>query len=57
MKLPIEPRKRMVFVVHAPEVPPIDMPALVDPTGVYCLQEEAGNTFICGKLPTKVCSF
>ncbi|KHN87226.1 FAD-dependent oxidoreductase domain-containing protein 1 [Toxocara canis] len=53
VKLPVEPRKRMVFMVYAPDVPPIDMPALVDPSGVYCLQEEAGNTFICGKLPTK----
>ncbi|VDK27265.1 unnamed protein product, partial [Anisakis simplex] len=52
--LPIEARKRMLFVVHAPDVPPIDMPALVDPSGVYCLQEDAGNTFICGKIPSKV---
>ncbi|MCP9264937.1 FAD-dependent oxidoreductase domain-containing protein 1 [Dirofilaria immitis] len=53
VKLPVVARKRMMFVVHAPDVPPLDMPALVDPSGVYCLVEEVGNTFICGKIPSK----
>lgn len=54
VKIPVVARKRMVFVVHAPDVPALDMPALVDPSGVYCLMEEIGNTFICGKIPSKV---
>uniref|UniRef100_A0A915Q506 FAD-dependent oxidoreductase domain-containing protein 1 n=1 Tax=Setaria digitata TaxID=48799 RepID=A0A915Q506_9BILA len=53
VKIPVVARKRMVFVVHAPDVPALDMPAIVDPSGVYCLMEEVGNTFICGKIPTK----
>lgn len=54
VKLPIVARKRMIFVVHVPDVPALDMPALFDPTGVYCFMEEIGNTFICGKIPSKV---
>ncbi|VDK57189.1 unnamed protein product [Gongylonema pulchrum] len=54
VELPVRARKRMVFVVHAPDVPALDMPALFDPSGVYCLMEEVGNTFICGKIPSKV---
>ncbi|VDN22133.1 unnamed protein product [Gongylonema pulchrum] len=53
VELPVRARKRMVFVVHAPDVPALDMPALFDPSGVYCLMEEVGNTFICGKIPSK----
>lgn len=54
VKIPVVARKRMLFVVHAPDVPALDMPAIVDPSGVYCLMEEVGNTFICGKIPSKV---
>lgn len=54
VKLPVVPRKRMAFVVHAPDAPALEMPALSDPTGVFCLQEEAGSTFICGKIPTSL---
>ncbi|TKR81396.1 hypothetical protein L596_015270 [Steinernema carpocapsae] len=51
--VPIVPRKRMTFVVNVPDAPGIDMPALVDPSGVYCRPESAGHNFICGKHPTK----
>lgn len=44
----------MYFVIYVPDAPPVDMPALIDPSGVYCFQEEIGNTYICGKNPTKV---
>lgn len=54
VQIPVVARKRMMFVVHVPDVPALDMPALVDPSGVYCLMEEIGNTFICGKIPSKV---
>ncbi|VDN08296.1 unnamed protein product [Thelazia callipaeda] len=53
VKLPVVARKRMVFAVHAPDVPALDMPALVDPSGVYCIMEDVGNTFICGKIPNE----
>ncbi len=46
--LPVEPRKRFVFVVHCREtVAP--MPLLVDTTGVYVRPE--GEYFICGVSP------
>ncbi|KAK0404837.1 hypothetical protein QR680_017657 [Steinernema hermaphroditum] len=51
--IPIVPRKRMAFIVNAPDVPAIDMPALVDPSGVYCRPDSVGHNFVCGKHPTK----
>uniref|UniRef100_A0A158R5J2 FAD-dependent oxidoreductase domain-containing protein 1 n=1 Tax=Syphacia muris TaxID=451379 RepID=A0A158R5J2_9BILA len=51
VKLPVVPRKRTAYVIHAPEAPALGLPAFVDPSGVFCIQEEAGNTFICGKTP------
>uniref|UniRef100_A0A914W269 FAD-dependent oxidoreductase domain-containing protein 1 n=1 Tax=Plectus sambesii TaxID=2011161 RepID=A0A914W269_9BILA len=50
--LPVEPRKRYVYVVHVPDGPAIDMPFLIDPSGVYCRQEDVGHTYICGSSPT-----
>lgn len=54
VQLPVEARKRMVYVVHAPDVPALEMPILHDPSGVYCMLEDVGNVFICGKVPTEV---
>ena len=48
LKLPVEPRKRCVFVVACrAELP--GMPLLVDTTGVWARPE--GNGFICGVSP------
>ncbi|VDD87417.1 unnamed protein product [Enterobius vermicularis] len=49
--IPVASRKRTAYVIHAPDAPSLGMPAFVDPSGVFCLQEEAGNIFICGKTP------
>ncbi|KAK7496987.1 hypothetical protein BaRGS_00011723 [Batillaria attramentaria] len=51
--LPVEPRKRFVYVVHCPDGPGLDTPFLVDPTGVYFRREGFGGYFLCGASPEK----
>uniref|UniRef100_A0A915EPK4 FAD-dependent oxidoreductase domain-containing protein 1 n=1 Tax=Ditylenchus dipsaci TaxID=166011 RepID=A0A915EPK4_9BILA len=51
--LPIVCRRRTNYVIHAPEVPALQMPALVDTSGVFCRPEGVGFNYICGKNPTK----
>lgn len=46
-------RKRYVYVVHCPEGPGLDMPFLIDPSGVWCRREGLGHTYLCGRSPTK----
>ena len=46
--LPVEPRKRTVFVFSA-ATPPQHLPMVIDPSGVYVRPE--GQVFICGTSP------
>ena len=49
--IPVEPRKRYVYVFHAPDGPSIDCPMLVDPCGAYFRREGFGGNYICGISP------
>ncbi|KAK8772141.1 FAD-dependent oxidoreductase domain-containing protein 1-like [Amblyomma americanum] len=49
--LPLEPRKRYVYVVHCPDGPGLNFPLVVAPDGVYCRREGLGGHFVCGKSP------
>ena len=42
--LPVEKRKRYVYVPHCPEGPGMDCPLVIDPTGVYFRSVAAGNS-------------
>ena len=41
--LPVEKRKRYVYVPHCPEGPGMDCPLVIDPTGVYFRSVAAGT--------------
>ncbi|XP_028277142.1 FAD-dependent oxidoreductase domain-containing protein 1 [Parambassis ranga] len=49
--VPVEPRKRYVFVVHCPDGPGLDTPFLIDYSGVYCRREGLGGNYIAGASP------
>ncbi|KAG8186200.1 hypothetical protein JTE90_008730 [Oedothorax gibbosus] len=49
--LPVEPRKRYVYVFNCPNGPSLDMPLIVDPTGTYVRREGLGGKYICGRSP------
>ena len=49
--IPVEPRKRYVYVVHAPDGPGVDCPFFVDYSGAYFRREGFGGNYICGLSP------
>ncbi len=51
--LPVEPRKRYVYCVHAPDGPGLDCPLVVDPSGAYFRREGYGGHYLCGMSPTE----
>ncbi|XP_076821891.1 FAD-dependent oxidoreductase domain-containing protein 1-like isoform X2 [Clavelina lepadiformis] len=50
-KLPVERRKRYVYVFHCPDGPMFDCPMIIDPSGVYVRREGLGGKYICGSSP------
>ncbi|XP_072585505.1 FAD-dependent oxidoreductase domain-containing protein 1 isoform X2 [Vulpes vulpes] len=52
-KLPVEPRKRYVYVWHCPQGPGLETPFVVDPSGVYFRREGLGNNYLGGCSPTE----
>uniref|UniRef100_A0A0N4Z5L0 FAD-dependent oxidoreductase domain-containing protein 1 n=1 Tax=Parastrongyloides trichosuri TaxID=131310 RepID=A0A0N4Z5L0_PARTI len=47
--VPVKPKKKMTYVIHAPDVPAVDFPALVDPSGIYVRPQDVGYKFIVEK--------
>uniref|UniRef100_H2Z1G5 FAD-dependent oxidoreductase domain-containing protein 1 n=1 Tax=Ciona savignyi TaxID=51511 RepID=H2Z1G5_CIOSA len=52
-EIPVEPRKRYIYVVHCPDAPMFDLPFVIDPSGVYCRRDGFGGKYICGMSPTE----
>jgi len=50
LEIPIEPRKRTLFVFDCREPLGQTMPLTIDPTGVHCRSE--GQFYLCGTVPT-----
>uniref|UniRef100_A0A1B0DQU4 FAD-dependent oxidoreductase domain-containing protein 1 n=1 Tax=Phlebotomus papatasi TaxID=29031 RepID=A0A1B0DQU4_PHLPP len=55
MPLPVEPRKRYVYVVNSqnPDCPGLNTPLTIDPTGTYFRRDGLCGNFVCGKSPTE----
>uniref|UniRef100_A0AAY4AHE6 FAD-dependent oxidoreductase domain-containing protein 1 n=1 Tax=Denticeps clupeoides TaxID=299321 RepID=A0AAY4AHE6_9TELE len=49
--VPVEPRKRYIYVVHCPDGPGLDSPFLIDYSGVYFRREGLGGNYITGMSP------
>lgn len=49
--LPVEPRKRYVYVLHCPDGPGLDTPFVIDHSGVYFRREGLGGNYIAGMSP------
>ena len=52
LSVPVEKRKRFVYVPHCPGGPGLDCPLVIDPTGVYFRREGLGGNYLCGQSPT-----
>ncbi|XP_072810094.1 FAD-dependent oxidoreductase domain-containing protein 1 isoform X4 [Vicugna pacos] len=51
-KLPVEPRKRYVYLWHCPQGPGLEAPLLADPSGAYFRRDGLGNNYLGGCSPT-----
>lgn len=52
-KLPVEPRKRYVYVWHCPRGPGLETPFVADLSGAYFRREGLGNNYLGGCSPTE----
>ncbi|XP_062894772.1 FAD-dependent oxidoreductase domain-containing protein 1 isoform X1 [Mobula hypostoma] len=52
-KLPVEPRKRYVYVFHCPDGPGVDCPLSIDYSGVYFRREGLGGNYVTGLSPAE----
>ncbi|KAM3830483.1 FAD-dependent oxidoreductase domain-containing protein 1 [Vipera latastei] len=53
VRLPVEPKKRYVYVWHCPEGPGLECPLLIDTTGAYFRREGLGGNYLGGLSPTE----
>ncbi|CAL8268153.1 unnamed protein product [Merluccius merluccius] len=51
LSLPVEPRKRFIYVIHCPDGPGLDCPLLVDSSGIFFRREGLGGKYITGTSP------
>ncbi|KAG9351738.1 hypothetical protein JZ751_022989 [Albula glossodonta] len=49
--VPVEPRKRYIYVLHCPDGPGLDTPFLIDYSGFYLRREGLGGNYIAGMSP------
>ncbi|XP_008066273.1 FAD-dependent oxidoreductase domain-containing protein 1 isoform X1 [Carlito syrichta] len=52
-KLPVEPRKRYVYLWHCPQGPGLEAPLVIDSSGAYFRREGLGNNYLGGRSPTE----
>ncbi|XP_060752724.1 FAD-dependent oxidoreductase domain-containing protein 1 isoform X2 [Tachysurus vachellii] len=50
-RLPVEPRKRYIYVVRCPDGPGLECPFLIDYSGFYLRREGLGGNYITGISP------
>ncbi|XP_014649196.1 PREDICTED: FAD-dependent oxidoreductase domain-containing protein 1 isoform X3 [Ceratotherium simum simum] len=53
-KLPVEPRKRYVYLWHCPQGPGLETPFVTDTSGTYFRREGLGNNYLGGCSPTEL---
>ncbi|XP_069894390.1 FAD-dependent oxidoreductase domain-containing protein 1 [Dipodomys merriami] len=53
IKLPVEPRKRYVYVWHCPQGPGLETPLVADVSRVYFRREGLGCNYLGGRSPTE----
>ncbi|XP_054854000.1 FAD-dependent oxidoreductase domain-containing protein 1 [Eublepharis macularius] len=53
VKLPVEPKKRYVYVWHCPDGPGLETPMLIDTTGAYFRREGIGGNYLGSLSPTE----
>lgn len=52
-KLPVEPRKRYVYLWHCPQGPGLESPLVADTSGAYFRRDGLGNNYLGGCSPTE----
>ncbi|XP_071068512.1 FAD-dependent oxidoreductase domain-containing protein 1 isoform X10 [Dasypus novemcinctus] len=52
-RLPVEPRKRYVYLWHCPQGPGLETPLVVDTSGAYFRREGLGNNYLGSRSPTE----
>ncbi|XP_064124956.1 FAD-dependent oxidoreductase domain-containing protein 1 isoform X1 [Loxodonta africana] len=52
-RLPVEPRKRYVYIWHCPQGPGLETPLVADTSGAYFRREGLGNNYLGSRSPTE----